>query len=505
MPRSYLVNAVDVLLAAPVATPDLTITVDDAAPLPTVPFYLVVDPFSQTDGREYMLCTAVNGNILTVTRNLDGTESTTHPTGDTVRITYTAQNLDDLWDGIEGANSLPSGGVQGEALRKLSSTDGDAAWQPNITFNAVAPVSPLIGDWWQDTDDNTTYAWDGSAWQNTSAAYLPLAGGTMAGTIRLDEFPLRDVYDIRAGGGNNTLRFQQSDGGNRLIIDPTTATFFDSNIARLLTLRSVDARFDVPVNMNNSSPIINVVDPTNPQDAATKNYIDTIIGGAGPFLELAGGTMAGIINMGNFRIEGVAAPNSADDAANKGYVDGQDALYLLLTGGTLTGDLTVNTVIRANTTIVVGSAGNIIWELDGFDSWFSQIGGDGRWRLYTGGNETFSLTATDGNINLTTKGYVNITQTGTQRPGIRIGSGAQAVELYYHGIRRMIVPEGTSPNTNDITWFRPDGGTESMNLHGSGVGLEMTDQDPDSSVVRNVTIASIGPSGGKDGDVWMQY
>ena len=52
-----------------------------------------------------MLCTDVTGNVLTVDRNLAGTESTTHPTGDIVRITYTAQNLDDLLDGIEDAGT----------------------------------------------------------------------------------------------------------------------------------------------------------------------------------------------------------------------------------------------------------------------------------------------------------------------------------------------------------------------------------------------------------------
>ena len=202
MARSYLVNAVDVLLAAPVATPDLTITVDDATPLPTVPFYLVVDPFAEGAGREYMLCTAVNGNILTVTRNLDGSDSTTHQAGEDVRISYVAQILDDLWDEIESSSSLPLGGVLGDALRKQSSTDGDADWEPNVSISATAPLTPLPGDWWVDpTDDNSTSVWDGSQWLGINSIYLPLAGGTITGPIIADTTSFKGIRPLSGTDG----------------------------------------------------------------------------------------------------------------------------------------------------------------------------------------------------------------------------------------------------------------------------------------------------------------
>jgi hypothetical protein len=181
MARSYLVNAVDTALNGAVGGSDGTITVADGSELPTVPFYLAVDPFSSTDGREYMLCTAINGNVLTVTRNLSGTASTTHPTGDVVRISYVAQLLDDLWDALDGANSLPAGGLRGDSLRKQSQTDGDAEWSRNVTFSATAPTSPLTGDWWADLDDEIVSVWDGSDWQNVAQSYLPLAGGSIVG------------------------------------------------------------------------------------------------------------------------------------------------------------------------------------------------------------------------------------------------------------------------------------------------------------------------------------
>ena len=101
MPRTNIVNAVDVALAGTVGALDTEIIVDDALPLPPVPFYLVVDPFNDTQGREYMLCTAVAVNVLTVTRSLAGSDSDVHDSGDIVRITIAAQHIDDLWTDIE--------------------------------------------------------------------------------------------------------------------------------------------------------------------------------------------------------------------------------------------------------------------------------------------------------------------------------------------------------------------------------------------------------------------
>jgi len=71
-------------------------------------------------------------------------------------------------------------------------------------------------------------------------------------------------------------------------------------------------------------------DPTGALGAATKQYVDARVGGVG-FLPTTGGTMTGPITLsGN--------PVSALQAAPKQYVDS----FLSLSGGTLTGGLTVN-------------------------------------------------------------------------------------------------------------------------------------------------------------------
>ena len=75
-----------------------------------------------------------------------------------------------------------------------------------------------------------------------------------------------------------------------------------------------NAVFPDRIDMGNN-PIINVEDPTNAQDAATKNYVDTTT------VASSGDTMTGELNMGNNKVTNVTDPTAAQDAATKNYVD----------------------------------------------------------------------------------------------------------------------------------------------------------------------------------------
>ncbi len=101
MARTNLANALSTTLAASVATPDTTITLTSDVGLPTLPFYMVIDPFNDA-GREYVLVEGRTGAVLdTLTRNLTGSAATTHAISDLVRVSFLAQSLDDLWTELE--------------------------------------------------------------------------------------------------------------------------------------------------------------------------------------------------------------------------------------------------------------------------------------------------------------------------------------------------------------------------------------------------------------------
>ena len=115
-----------------------------------------------------------------------------------------------------------------------------------------------------------------------------------------------------------------------------------------------------PINMG-SQKITNLGTPSDSGDAVTKLYVDTELQAldsemgttlAG-YLQLKGGTMTGVMDMGGHYIQNLKDPQSDNQAATKGYVDGQvEGLqstinsslnnYLPLSGGTLTGALTLN-------------------------------------------------------------------------------------------------------------------------------------------------------------------
>jgi hypothetical protein len=84
-----------------------------------------------------------------------------------------------------------------------------------------------------------------------------------------------------------------------------------------------------------TNKIINIGDPSAPQEAATKNYVDTAVGGSS--LPLTGGTMNGEIDMNSNKITGLATCTNDNDAVNKAYSDTK----LPISGGTMTGDLDI--------------------------------------------------------------------------------------------------------------------------------------------------------------------
>ena len=110
--------------------------------------------------------------------------------------------------------------------------------------------------------------------------------------------------------------------------------------ANQLSLPFLDARYlDVAggdkmlVNLDAGNfNVINVLDPVNPQDSATKNYVDS---SGLKFLAIAGtNNMTGKLNAGNFNVTNVLDPVNPQDSATKNYVDTSVNTKSLLVSGT---------------------------------------------------------------------------------------------------------------------------------------------------------------------------
>ena len=137
----------------------------------------------------------------------------------------------------------------------------------------------------------------------SDTALVDFENGSVLTEVELDRAYLHNLYlneEIEEGSGKNTMT-KNADGN------------YDGDKAR----------------------IVDVADPVDPQDAVTKNYADTT------FVDVAGDTMTGNLDMGANKVTSSAVPSTGNDLTNKTYVDGQDALQVTKSGDSMSGALTL--------------------------------------------------------------------------------------------------------------------------------------------------------------------
>ena len=82
-----------------------------------------------------------------------------------------------------------------------------------------------------------------------------------------------------------------------------------------------------PISLMSANRVVDLLDPIGNQDAATKKYVDDAIaaipggGGGGDFMADGSVPMTGSLNLGNNLIVSVSDPSNPQDAATKNYVD----------------------------------------------------------------------------------------------------------------------------------------------------------------------------------------
>jgi len=123
MPIEYFADRARSTLAVACAASDTTLTV--TTPAQEFPASL---PYRLICGTEIMRVTARAGNVLTVTRGIEGTTAAAHAAGAVVSHGVTAGALNDMRADITAGQGVPVGGTTGQALVKTGPADYATGW-----------------------------------------------------------------------------------------------------------------------------------------------------------------------------------------------------------------------------------------------------------------------------------------------------------------------------------------------------------------------------------------
>ena len=155
---------------------------------------------------------------------------------------------------------------------------------------AIVPSGADTGDIYVNTNTGTIYFWDGDTWELTSSDDQQLTGFTFndatntltltlenGGSVNVDLSSLSDSLTDT----NTTITSFGIDGTNtNLVITDSDTNTYAVSLADIAALIDTDNQTLSEVLSEGNSAgtsITNVTDPTNAQDAATKNYVDTQI------------------------------------------------------------------------------------------------------------------------------------------------------------------------------------------------------------------------------------
>lgn len=168
---------------------------------------------------------------------------------------------------------------------------------------AVAPADAVIGQIYFDTADKTLKQYDGEKWQAVGKEYtLPIASQDTLGGIKVGAglaINESGVLSVTGGGTADAVEWAN------ILSKPTTIAGYGIVDAKI-------AGGVITLGANTIRPVTSVNGSTG-EVALTAYDVDA--------LDLAGGTMTGVIAMGGNKITGLGAPEAETDATNQKYVN----------------------------------------------------------------------------------------------------------------------------------------------------------------------------------------
>jgi hypothetical protein len=195
----------------------------------------------------------------------------------------------------------------------------------------AAPSSPVTGQLYYNTADNTLYWWNGTAWipaQAGSGAPTGPAGGDLSGTYPNPQIAAGVVTDVDVAAANK-------DG----IVGTASMRTLGAGAQQAMPgNRTLDAIANpVAARAMNGQLITGLADPVSPQDAATKAYVDAAAMGldAKASVRVAYGTNQSLT--GAAVAEGGITPANGERVLVMGQTTAaQNGIYVVNTAGAWT-------------------------------------------------------------------------------------------------------------------------------------------------------------------------
>lgn len=391
----------------------------------------------------------------------------------------------------------------------------------------TAPSSPVTGQLYYNTGDNTLYWWDGSAWVSarggvsttppatTGALGTIQLAGDLAGTATSPQIAAGVITDADVNAANKdgvagTASMRTLGTGAQQAASGTDTRFTDARaptghhvnhepggsdamavnaVAATASLRSLGfgatqamAGNTQPEQMNvptspfslNSNRIINVSDPTNPQDAATKLYVDNNIQGLDTKASVKAATTANIATLAG------GAPNTLD------------GITLAAADRILVKDQTTPAQNGIYVVVTLGSGANGTWSrTNDMDAW-SEVPGSYVWvEQGTTQADTGWVSTADqgGTLNTTAITWTQFSGAGQITAGsgltktgntLDVGAGAgitvnaDTIQVANNGITNaMIADAAINIASADVTGTLPvaNGGTGGANATAARLGI----------------------------------